>query len=59
MTSGYMWNNPAVSYPELGYLQDHEIDNNLKYELMRIFNTKKGKWLIKLFIKLNLNKWFK
>ncbi|MEK4158881.1 glycosyltransferase family A protein [Paenibacillus odorifer] len=56
---GYMWNNPAVSYPELGYLQDHEIDNNLKYELMRIFNTKKGKWLIKLFIKLNLNKWFK
>lgn len=43
---GYMWNNPAVSYPELGYLQDHEIDNNLKYELMRIFNTKKGNGLL-------------
>ncbi|WP_019915135.1 glycosyltransferase family 2 protein [Paenibacillus sp. HW567] len=56
---GYMWNNPAVSYPELGYSQDQEIDNNLKYELMRIFNTKKGKLLIKLFLKLNLNRWFK
>lgn len=56
---GYMWNNPAASYPELGYSQNEKFDNNHKYEMMRIFNTKKGRLIIKLFLKLNLNKWFK
>lgn len=59
---GYMWNNPAVSYSELTYgnLEESPLDNNqVKYELLRLANSKMGKVLVGLFFKLKLNKLFR
>ncbi|MGO4693576.1 glycosyltransferase family 2 protein [Paenibacillus sp. 2TAB26] len=59
---GYLWNNPTISYPGIGYVSEEgEITsaNNLKYELIRMANSKKGRLIIKWLIKLKVNKWFK
>ncbi|OBZ07841.1 hypothetical protein A8L34_24730 [Bacillus sp. FJAT-27264] len=58
---GYIWNNPAMTYPDVAYnSSNHQgMDNEHKYELMRIFNSKRGRVLINLFLRLKLNRWFK
>ena len=62
---GYMWNNPTVSYPALCYgsmgnsVKVSESENDLKYELLRIMNSKLGRLLIKVLFKTKLNKVFK
>jgi glycosyltransferase involved in cell wall biosynthesis len=59
---GYLWNNPAVSYSELTYgnLEESPLDNNqIKYELLRLANSKVGKVLLRLIFKLKLNKLFR
>ncbi|KOP66247.1 hypothetical protein AMS62_14080 [Bacillus sp. FJAT-18019] len=57
---GYLWDNPTVTYPVIGYgtnsSQDLSSTNAQKYELMRLANSKWGSRIIKLFFKLKLNK---
>jgi glycogen synthase len=57
---GYLWNNPTFSHPPVEYSTGHQVqeNNNVKYELMRIANSKWGNRLIKVFLKLKLNKFF-
>ncbi|SDN35101.1 Glycosyltransferase involved in cell wall bisynthesis [Paenibacillus sp. yr247] len=59
---GYLWNNPTILYPNIGFVlneDDDKIENNIKYELMRIANSKIGTFLIELMLKLKINKLFK
>lgn len=57
---GYLWDNPTLTYPIVGYGTDVSTDvsdvNVMKHELMRLAYSKWGSRLIKLFFKLRLNK---
>lgn len=62
---GYLWNNPTFEHPPVEYtnnqksVSDVQQNNVIKYELMRVANSKWGSRLIKVFLKLKLNKMFK
>lgn len=60
---GYLWNNPTIEYPELGYIssgtdENSENINFQKYELMRIANSKWGSRILKMFFKFKIHKLF-
>lgn len=63
---GYLWNNPSLSYPPIGYTYPptnpaaNSADPTVqKQELMRLANSKWGQRLIKIIFKLRLHKIFK
>jgi len=62
---GYLWNNPTFDHPPVEYsnsqqsVSDVQQNNMMKYELMRVANSKWGNRLIKVFLKLKINKMFK
>lgn len=58
---GYLWNNPAIKYPDVSYnLEEvNNVENKVKYELIRLFNSKKGRFIVKWFFKLKMNRLFK
>ncbi|WP_145139441.1 glycosyltransferase [Paenibacillus sp. Y412MC10] len=60
---GYLWDNPTLTYPAIGYGTNNNNDfndiNARKHELMRLANSKWGSRLIKLAFKLRINKIFR
>ncbi|UJF34267.1 glycosyltransferase [Paenibacillus hexagrammi] len=62
---GYLWNNPTFDHPSVEYStgQAHigpvQSEHAVKYELMRMANSKWGNRLIKTFFKMKLNRVFK
>ncbi|MFW5437702.1 glycosyltransferase [Paenibacillus apiarius] len=62
---GYLWNNPTFEHPPVEYsnsqqtVSDVQQNNLVKYELMRVANSKWGNRVIKIFLKLKINKIFK
>ncbi|GGJ00946.1 glycosyltransferase [Paenibacillus hunanensis] len=63
---GYLWNNPSLSYPPVGYTYPNATLNSTvtdptaqKQELMRIANSKWGQRLIRIVFKLRLHRIFK
>ncbi|WP_336762289.1 glycosyltransferase family A protein [Paenibacillus sp. USHLN196] len=58
---GYLWNNPAIDYPNVthGSPDSYSTDNKTKYELLRLMNSNKGRFMIKWFFKLKMNRLFK
>ncbi|MFC3846891.1 glycosyltransferase family A protein, partial [Paenibacillus sp. MAH-36] len=62
---GYLWNNPTFSHPTVEYSSgqpqaaEFHTDNVVKFELMRVANSKWGNRFIKTFFKMKLNKIFK
>ncbi|WKA47195.1 glycosyltransferase [Geobacillus zalihae] len=56
---GFKWNNPSFDSPE-SVISENTYEGNLqKNELLRIANSKLGKFIIKAMFKLKLNKLFK
>lgn len=60
---GYLWDNPTLTYPVIGYGANDNRDfndiNAKKHELMRLANSKWGARIIKIAFKLRINKLFK
>lgn len=65
--AGYFWNNPTYELPKLGFLQDKEnasqimhsiADPQYKTELIRLSESRFGKFLLRVLFKLKLNKLF-
>lgn len=44
---GYLWNNPTFNYPSV-CLNSNEDINDIKYTLIRLMNTKLGKFIIRI-----------
>ncbi|OPA76079.1 hypothetical protein BVG16_17840 [Paenibacillus selenitireducens] len=62
---GYLWNNPTFAHPPVEYhagqqqVGEIQNDNVVKYELMRVANSRWGNRFIRAFFKLKLNRIFK
>lgn len=62
---GYLWDNPTLDYPDVGYVESNSDQKgfsdyaHMKYELMRIANSKWGKRIIKFMFMLRINRFFR
>lgn len=63
---GYFWNNPTFESPELQHVYEHKEATNAneafgyqRAELLRIAESKLGRFLISLLFKFKINKFFK